>query len=62
MRSKKKVSRRRSAGPASVDVHCHVFNAWDLPIRRFIELVYLEKYPGLSVLNPLIDFIEFIMR
>jgi predicted TIM-barrel fold metal-dependent hydrolase len=62
MPSKKKASRGRSAAAASVDVHCHVFNAWDLPVREFIELVYLEKYPGLALLKPLIDFIEFIMR
>jgi predicted TIM-barrel fold metal-dependent hydrolase len=62
MRSNKKGFRRRSAATGSVDVHCHVFNAWDLPVRRFVELVYLEKYPGAILATPLIDFIEFIMR
>jgi predicted TIM-barrel fold metal-dependent hydrolase len=63
MRSVKKLSGRRSGGIAAVDVHCHVFNSWDVPVRRFVELVYLEKYGAISVLaKPLIDFIEFIMR
>ena len=62
MRSKGKVSRGRSVSAASVDVHCHVFNSWDVPVRRFVELVYLEKYPGAILAKPLIDFIEFIMR
>jgi predicted TIM-barrel fold metal-dependent hydrolase len=62
MRSNKKGFRRRSTTTGSVDVHCHVFNAWDLPVRNFVELVYLEKYPGAILFKPLIDFIEFIMR
>jgi predicted TIM-barrel fold metal-dependent hydrolase len=61
MASKKK-SGRRSVSTGSVDVHCHVFNAQDVPVRKFVELVYLEKYPGGSLLDPLIDFIEYIMR
>jgi predicted TIM-barrel fold metal-dependent hydrolase len=61
MRSKKK-SRRRTSTSGSVDVHCHVFNARDVPVRRFVELVYLEKYPGGWLLDPIIDFIELIMR
>jgi len=58
----KKKSGRRSVSTGSVDVHCHVFNAQDVPVRKFVELVYLEKYPGGSLLDPLIDFIEYIMR
>jgi predicted TIM-barrel fold metal-dependent hydrolase len=34
------------AGPA-LDVHCHVFNARDLPIRSFAETVLLHQNPGL---------------
>jgi predicted TIM-barrel fold metal-dependent hydrolase len=62
MRSNKKRFRRRSQATGSVDVHCHVFNSHDIPVRRFVELVYLEKYPGAVLAVPLIDFIEFIMR
>ena len=29
----------------SIDAHCHVFNASDLPAVRFIRYVFLEKYP-----------------
>jgi predicted TIM-barrel fold metal-dependent hydrolase len=58
----KKRSRRGTSTSGSIDVHCHVFNARDVPIRKFVELVYLEKYPGGSLLDPLIDFIELIMR
>jgi hypothetical protein len=57
----RKSFRRRKLTPGSVDVHCHVFNAHDVPVRRFVELVYLEKYPGGSLLDPLVDLIEFIM-
>ena len=62
MLSKKKVSRPRNTGAASVDIHCHVFNAWDVPVRQFIKLVYLEKFPGGHLADPLIDFLELIMR
>jgi predicted TIM-barrel fold metal-dependent hydrolase len=58
--NKREVGRARRT--AAVDVHCHVFNAWDLPVRRFVQLVYLEKYPGGDLATPLINFIEFIMR
>jgi hypothetical protein len=60
--SSKSKSGRRSVSMGSVDVHCHVFNAQDVPVRKFVELVYLEKDPGGPLLNPLIDFIELIMR
>ena len=62
MRSNSKRPRTRSAATGSVDVHCHVFNAHDVPIRRFVELVYLEKFPGGDLASPIIDLIEFIMR
>ncbi len=55
-------SRSRRVSVAAVDVHCHVFNSWDVPVRRFVELVYLEKYPGAVLATPLIDLIELIMR
>jgi predicted TIM-barrel fold metal-dependent hydrolase len=60
MRKQKRQSKK--AATLAVDVHCHVFNAQDVPVRQFIELVYLEKYPGGSLLNPLIDLLELIMR
>ena len=28
-----------------IDVHCHLFNATDLPARRFIKIVFLQHYP-----------------
>jgi uncharacterized protein Usg len=28
-----------------VDIHCHVFNATDLPARRFLKIVFLDHYP-----------------
>jgi len=62
MRLKKKVSRGHSARAASVDVHCHVFNSWDVPVRQFIKLVYLEKFPGGHLADSLVDFLELIMR
>jgi predicted TIM-barrel fold metal-dependent hydrolase len=62
MPSKKRTSRRHSTASTAVDVHCHVFNAQDVPVRKFVELVYLEKCPGGNLLDPLIDFIELIMR
>src|SRR5262245_27117376 len=62
MRLKKKVSRGHSARAAAVDVHCHVFNSWDVPVRQFIKLVYLEKFPGGHLADPLVDFLELIMR
>jgi predicted TIM-barrel fold metal-dependent hydrolase len=50
------------ANSGAVDIHCHVFNSHDVPVRKFVELVYLEKYPGGSLLNPLITLIESIMN
>jgi predicted TIM-barrel fold metal-dependent hydrolase len=32
-----------------IDVHCHLFNATDLPARRFIKIVVLEHYPPQGV-------------
>ncbi len=47
----------------SVDVHCHVFNAHDVPVRKFVELAYLEtKIPGGTLLDPLLAFVCFIMN
>lgn len=39
--------------PALIDIHAHVFNASDLPVIRFIKIVFLKHYPreALSVLN-----------
>ena len=60
MMPSRKSSRRRTSTSGSVDIHCHVFNARDVPVRKFVELVYLEKYPGGSLLDRLIDFIELV--
>jgi predicted TIM-barrel fold metal-dependent hydrolase len=39
--------------PALIDIHAHVFNASDLPVIRFIKIVFLKHYPreAVSVLN-----------
>jgi hypothetical protein len=34
--SSKKKSGHSSVGMGSVDVHCHVFNAQDAPVRKFV--------------------------
>src|SRR5262245_30144048 len=60
--SSKKKSRRKRAATIAVDVYCHVFNAQDVPVREFVKLVYLDKYPFGPLLYPLITFIELIMR
>src|SRR5882757_4534745 len=31
--------------PQLIDAHCHVFNATDLPARRFLKIVIGERYP-----------------
>ena len=48
-----------AAAPFGVDVHCHVFNARDVPIRQFVSLVYLEHSP--KPLQWLLAFICHIM-
>ena len=55
----KKRSRRGTSTSGSIDVHCHVFNARDVPIRKFVELVYLEKYPGGSLPVSPVKTIDF---
>ncbi len=39
--------------PQLIDVHAHVFNASDLPVVRFIKIVFIKHYPkeAVSVLN-----------
>jgi predicted TIM-barrel fold metal-dependent hydrolase len=39
--------------PLLIDVHAHVFNASDLPVVRFIKIVFIKHYPkeAVSVLN-----------
>jgi predicted TIM-barrel fold metal-dependent hydrolase len=58
----KKARRPSVADSGAVDIHCHVFNSHDVPVRKFVELVYLEKYPGGDLLDPLIVFIASIMN
>lgn len=43
---------------AAVDVHCHVFNARDLPIRGFVEDVVLQEPPHADI--PLDAFITLV--
>ncbi len=43
-----------------IDIHTHIFNAEDMPIKGFIQNVILEdKYP---FLNPLLSFLETIIQ
>lgn len=37
-------------GPSKplIDAHCHVFNASDLPVTRFVRVVFLSVHPKLS--------------
>lgn len=49
---------------ALIDVHCHLFNASDLPTVRFLKVVFLEMYPRqavsvLDVRNP--DVVDGIL-
>jgi predicted TIM-barrel fold metal-dependent hydrolase len=39
--------------PQLVDAHCHVFNATDLPARRFLKIVIAERYPTQGVARTL---------
>lgn len=46
---------------AAIDIHCHIFNARDLPIRKFVRNVVFEKKPVGVVLDPLVSFLSLIM-
>ena len=39
--------------PPLIDIHAHVFNASDLPVVRFVKVVFIKHYPkeAVSVLN-----------
>src|SRR5262245_3407329 len=52
--------RRRGASIQAVDVHCHVFNAQDIPISGFVKLVYFESNG--TIPDWILQLIEFIMR
>ena len=45
----------------TIDVHCHIFNARDLPIRSFVRLIVFEGKPIGVGLDPLVTFLSFIM-
>jgi len=49
--------------PATVvDVHCHIFNAQDLPIPQFARRVFLVDHPiGGALAEPLIAIVALIM-
>lgn len=40
-----------------VDIHCHVFNADDLPVRGFLERLHLESAPLGPMLARLVDWV-----
>ena len=42
-----------------VDIHCHMFNASDLPIRGFVKYVALHGDP---VSGPLADLADWMTR
>jgi len=37
-----------SAGRRFIDVHCHFFNAADLPVRGFVSVVVLSDYAAVQ--------------
>lgn len=41
--------------PMLIDIHSHIFNASDLPIERFIKIVFLKHYPKQAVSVMAID-------
>src|SRR5882724_7709010 len=45
----------------TIDVHCHIFNARDLPIRNFVRIIVFEGRPAGVALDPLVAFLSFIM-
>jgi predicted TIM-barrel fold metal-dependent hydrolase len=60
------------ARPQLIDAHCHVFNATDLPARRFLKIVIADRYPAQGaarlleldrqdVVDHLIDLMMFIV-
>jgi hypothetical protein len=50
------------ANVTGIDVHCHVFNARDLPIPGFVVHVALENDPLANIqLGPLITFIALLL-
>jgi predicted TIM-barrel fold metal-dependent hydrolase len=50
------------ANVTGIDVHCHVFNARDLPIPGFVVHVALENDPDANIqLGPLITFIALLL-
>ena len=60
---------RAQGGSATVDVHCHVFNASDLPVRGFLQRVVFEDYgeqatdfalpsPLAALIAVLVDFLQ----
>lgn len=45
-----------------IDVHCHVFNARDLPIPGFVLHVVLERYQAADLaLGPLVTFLSLLV-
>lgn len=45
-----------------IDVHCHIFNASDLPVTQFVRQVLLVDYPRLGdLLEPAIAFFVFLI-
>lgn len=50
----------------SIDAHCHVFNASDLPVVRFIKQTFLRRYPEqyekriLDIEDP--DLLDFLLE
>jgi predicted TIM-barrel fold metal-dependent hydrolase len=51
-------------GLVAFDIHCHVFNAADLPIRGFLDDIYISASPGLLRYSEegLVAFVSTIMK
>jgi predicted TIM-barrel fold metal-dependent hydrolase len=56
-----------AAGPALpskvIDVHCHIFNARDLPIVDFVEKAFVNTHPEIKKqVGPYEDLLDFVLH
>ena len=55
-------AKRSKSRSDNVDVHCHIFNGRDLPVREFVRQVLLVDYSWLGdLLDPAVAFCAYIM-
>src|ERR1700751_5326494 len=53
----------RTVGGSTIDIHCHVFNARDLPIPGFVTDLYLNELPKIAEVpaGATIWFLSYVM-